>query len=138
MKKKGWSRKELAMEAGLVHFQTVYFLEIGEIDNTFFNPPRMRKIAAALEVSLDHLMTGNEKPEETLTETIGQRVQRLRKAKGWGLDRLKDEAGLNGIAVGIMVGIENGSWGIPKPVHLHGLADALDVTAEYLLDGKED
>ena len=73
-----------------------------------------------------------------LPESIGKRIQRLREKKGWSLDRLKDEAGLNGIAVGIMVGIEDGSWGIPKPAHLYGLAVAFDVPVEYLMTGKDD
>jgi transcriptional regulator with XRE-family HTH domain len=80
-----------------------------------------------------------ERPEEE--ESIGQRVKRLRAARGWSLDRLAQEARKNeGSSVGLSRGtiheMERNPARVPWDTTLRAIASALDVPVEYLRSGK--
>jgi transcriptional regulator with XRE-family HTH domain len=66
-------------------------------------------------------------------ETHGQRVRRLRKAKGWTQEDLQAEAQLD---QSTLSGLENRN-AMPKGDSLVRLARALGTSAEYLITGAE-
>lgn len=74
-------------------------------------------------------------------ESIGQRVRRLRKARGWSLDRLaqearKEEGGGTGLSRGTIWEMETNFSRVPWDVTLRAIAAALDVPVEYIRTGK--
>lgn len=67
-------------------------------------------------------------------ESLGERVRRLRKARGWAQADLGDKIGLRQLAVSQ---IETGKTSSPRSETLAALADALDTSVDYLLNGSE-
>lgn len=77
------------------------------------------------------VMPPRERPDR-LPEAIafGKRLRELREAKGWSLDRLAEEAGMNGLQVGH---IERGASD-PKLSTILKLAKALEVRTAKLIE----
>lgn len=66
----------------------------------------------------------------TVRETTGERIRRLRGARGWSQARLAEEANLDQQTISH---VERGNE--PKVSSLEMLADALGVTMDYLWRG---
>jgi transcriptional regulator with XRE-family HTH domain len=71
------------------------------------------------------------KERDTVSETIGQRVARLRKAHGWMQAELAERAGTSGTYIGH---IESGRR-VPGTDLCVKLADTFDITLDELIRG---
>ena len=72
--------------------------------------------------------------DERIEVMIGQRVRQLREERGWNQSELAAEAGLTPAAVSQIEGDKRK----PSAETLNGLADALEVSTDFLMGRKPD
>lgn len=70
--------------------------------------------------------------EGTVTESLGDRIARLRRTKGWNQKELADRIGASGAQISKY---ERGSY-LPRPDLLSRLGEALGVSLDYLMTGR--
>ena len=104
---------------------------IGQYERGDRNPSLeiLIKIAVALDVSVNELME-----DKKLESDLGTRILECRKAKNFTIQDLANKSGLSFSYISM---IENGLRDNPGYNTLKLLANALDTTIEYLMEGKK-
>lgn len=74
----------------------------------------------------------SKKREDPVAESLGDRIARLRRAKGWSQRELGDRIGVTGAQVSKF---ERNSY-VPRADILGKLSAALDVSSDFLLTGR--